>query len=229
MFPTEVPLILSIVFLLAFSIPVYLVGRLAGKSGIKNGLMKTVSFYVVYLTVVAIASLSGFYETVMLPPKIVVTTTLPFAIFVAILFSTQWCKDANNRISLQELVGVHIFRVIGSTFIILYVLGQLPKPFALIAGVGDVTTALSSIFVVWAIKQRKTYAKQLTYIWNTFGLLDILATSVMAILFTTWTIDTGAQGVEILAKFPFCFIPAFAPLTIIFLHLLVYRKLKSLK
>jgi hypothetical protein len=37
--------------------------------------------------------------------------------------------------------------------------------------------------------------------------------------------QTAAQGVEALASFPFSFIPAFAPATIIFLHLSVYRKL----
>jgi len=51
----------------------------------------------------------------------------------------------------------------------------------------------------------------------------------MAIIFTKISIDRGIQGVEFLAEFPFCFIPAFAPPTIIFLHLLVYRKLSSEK
>jgi hypothetical protein len=35
------------------------------------------------------------------------------------------------------------------------------------------------------------------------------------------------MGVDTLAKFPFSLIPAFAPPTIIFLHVLIYRKLKN--
>ena len=49
------------------------------------------------------------------------------------------------------------------------------------------------------------------------GLLEIVITKIQ--------IETGAPGVEVLAAFPFCLIPAFAPPTIIFLHLSVYRKL----
>ncbi|MGL5892286.1 MAG: hypothetical protein ACRC3B_20505, partial [Bacteroidia bacterium] len=58
-----------------------------------------------------------------------------------------------------------------------------------------------------------------------FGLLDILATSTMAIVFTKLSIETGSGGVDALGKFPFCLIPAFAPPVIIFLHLSLYRKL----
>jgi len=227
MFPSEVPTVVSIAFLIAFCFPVLLVARLARKAQWRNGFAKTLGFYLVYLAVVASASLSGFYDAVMLPPKIVVTTTLPFAVFMTILYLTPRCREANRVLSLPTLVQVHIFRLVGSFFIFLFLLGQLPKPFALIAGCGDVITALSSIFVARAIRQQQPYARRLTYVWNTFGLLDILATSAMAILFTYWTLQTGIPGVEFLAKFPFCFIPAFAPPTIIFLHLLVYRKLQA--
>ena len=204
-----------------------MVARLAGKAQLRNGFAKTLGFYLVYLTLVSIASLIGFYDEVMLPPKIVATTTFPFAVVLIVYFSTNQCIAATNALSLETLVGVHIFRLVGSFFIVLFLLGQLPKPFALIAGLGDVITALSSIWVVRAIRQQKPYARRLTWVWNTFGLLDILATSAMAILFTKWSIDTGAQGVEFLAAFPFCFIPAFAPPTIIFLHFLVIRKLRE--
>ncbi|WP_121064197.1 hypothetical protein [Maribacter vaceletii] len=165
----------------------------------------------------------------MLPPKIVLTTTLPLAIFVTILYNTKTCKKANVILKLEDLVKIHIFRLIGGTFIILYLYDLLPPAFALFAGIGDLITAISSIFVANAIKYNKRYANTLTLIWNTFGLVDILITSAMAIIFTKISIDNNVQGVEFLVEFPFCFIPAFAPPTIIFLHLLVFRKLSWLK
>lgn len=229
MFSDQLPTYISILFLLAFTIPVYMVALLAKKAQIKKGMKLVLGFYLVYLTVVAVASLSGFYTTVMLPPKIVVTTTLPFAVFLVFIFNTKSCKQANEVLKLEDLVGVHIFRLIGSIFLILLLHNLLPPVFALIAGIGDVLTALTSIFVVKAIQNKKSYAKRLTYIWNTFGLIDILTTAILAIVFTKISIDTGNIGVDILAEFPFCFVPAFAPPTIIFLHLLVYRKLSSLK
>lgn len=227
MFSAQIPSVISICFLVAFLFPVIMIGRLANKGGIKNGLLWIVAFSAVYLSIVSFASFSGFYDTVMLPPKIVVTTTLPFAAFVTLIFTTKACKKANSTLSLQDLVKVHIFRLIGSTFIVLSLYDLLPKPFALFAGLGDLITAIGSIFVARSIQNEKRYARRLTYLWNSFGLLDILGTSALAIIFTKISIDQGVLGVEFLATFPFCFIPAFAPPTIIFLHLLVFRKLSQ--
>lgn len=227
MFSEQLPVYLSILFLVAFTIPVFMVANLARKAKIRKGFQIVIGFYSLYLTAVAIASFRGFFDDIMLPPKIVLTTTLPLAILVTIVFNTAICKRANAILALKDLVRIHIFRFIGSFFIILFLYDLLPPVFALIAGVGDVMTALISIWVVRAIEQKKSFARPLTFAWNTFGLIDILATSVMAILFTKISIDTGSQGVEFLAQFPFCFIPAFAPATIIFLHLLVFRKLSS--
>lgn len=229
MFSNQIPEIFSILFLLAFMFPVVMVARLAKKGKIKNGFWLVLGFYIPYLIIVAIASLYGFFDDVMLPPKIVLTTTLPLAIFVTIIYNTEICKKANTILNLEDLVKIHIFRLIGSTFIILFLYDLLPPVFALFAGIGDLLTAISSIFVAKAIRNKKNYASKLTYIWNTFGLVDILITSAMAIIFTKISIDNSIQGVEFLAEFPFCFIPAFAPPTIIFLHLLVFRKLSWLK
>lgn len=229
MFSNQIPTIFSVLFLIAFLFPVIMVALLAKKGNVKNGFWSVVIFYIIYLTIVAIASFNGFFDTIMLPPKIVLTTTLPLAIFVTIVFTTKICKQANAILKLEDLVKVHIFRLIGSTFIILFLYNLLPPVFALFAGVGDLLTATTSIFVAKAIRNKKNYARKLTYIWNTFGLVDIIITSAMAIIFTKISIDNNIQGVEFLAEFPFCFIPAFAPPTIIFLHLLVFRKLSWFK
>lgn len=229
MFSNQVPLLFSILFLIAFIFPVTMVARLAKKGKVKNGFWLVLGFYIPYLTIVALASLSGFFDDVMLPPKIVLTTTLPLAICITIIYGTAICKKANAVLGLEDLVKVHIFRLIGSTFIVLFFYELLPPIFAIFAGTGDLLTALTSIFVAKAIRDEKKYARKLAYIWNTFGLVDILITSAMAIIFTKISIDNNIQGVEFLAEFPFCFIPAFAPPTIIFLHLLIFRKLSWLK
>lgn len=123
------------------------------------------------------------------------------------------------------MVRLHIFRLIGSFFIILALFKALPNSIGFIAGFGDVITAITSLFVAKAIDQGKSYARPLTWAWNTFGILDIFATSGMAMMLTRQSMQTGSLGVDVLGQFPFCFIPAFAPATIIFLHLCIYRKL----
>ena len=78
MFSNQVPIIISIIFLLAFVFPLIMVARLAKKGMVKNGFWLVIGFYIPYLVIVAIASYKGFFDNVMLPPKIVLTTTLSF-------------------------------------------------------------------------------------------------------------------------------------------------------
>ena len=183
-------------------------------------------FYFLYLIGVAIATLNGAFVENTLPPKIIQVTTLPLLLFlVGFVFNTGFYKKILKLVPVQELILLHRFRLIGSFFIVLLLLGLLPPFFALVAGLGDVITATTSIVVARAINNKYGYAKKLALVWNTFGLLDILVTSATAIYLTKLSIETGAMGVTALAAFPFCFIPAFAPATIIFLHLSIYRKL----
>nr|MCU0327331.1 hypothetical protein [Spirosomataceae bacterium] len=164
-----------------------------------------------------------------LPPKILLLTTFPYALFLFLIIDKfSITKQIFDKAQLHDLVGLHIFRLIGSTFIILALYDSLPKPFAFIAGLGDVITAITSVFVVKSIKNNEKYAKKLTLFWNTFGLIDIITTAILANVLTKISMDTGAMGVDTLAKFPFSLIPAFAPPTIIFVHVLIYRKLKKI-
>jgi hypothetical protein len=147
-------------------------------------------------------------------------------LFTVVIRSTSY-KTILESLALEDLVKIHIFRLVGVFFILLAYYETLPKFFAIIAGFGDMITAITSIFVVRAIRGNKPYAKRLVYIWNTFGLADILFTALSSLILTKISIDTGAMGVEALAHFPFCYIPAFAPPTIVFSHIAIYQKLKK--
>jgi len=230
-FPQFVPTWISVLFLIAIFFPIFMIASLA-KKGAQNDktantvYLSIVGFYLAYLIYVAFAAFSGWFAEVSLPPKILKITMMPLLAFLLlVVFNLPIYKSILKNIQLSDLVRLHIFRLIGSFFLILGFYKALPSSIALLAGFGDVITALSSIFVARAIVNRKAYAKKLTWVWNTFGLLDILATSATAFILTKLSIETGTQGVDALAAFPFCFIPAFAPATIIFLHLSIYRKL----
>jgi hypothetical protein len=93
---------------------------------------------------------------------------------------------------------------------------------------GDMITAITSVWVAHKIAQKSINAKKWALIWNTFGLLDIIITAFLANILTKISMDTGSMGVDILAQFPFCIIPAYAPPTIIFLHVAIYKKIKTI-
>lgn len=227
-----IPIWVSILFLIAIPIPIILIARLARKgtsSSTKNTVFYGIlGFFAFYFSYVAYGSLNGLFEKVSLPPIILQYTTLPLALLLfGVVFNLSIYHKILQNTKIEDLVSLHIFRLIGVFFVILAHYETLPKYFALIAGFGDMISAISSIFVANAIRQNRQYARNLTYIWNTFGLIDILFTAISAFVLTKISIDTGALGVDTLATFPFCFIPAFAPPTIIFFHISIYKKLKK--
>ncbi|MEN1784295.1 MAG: hypothetical protein AAGF77_04065 [Bacteroidota bacterium] len=225
LFTDKVPLLVSIVFMVAFAFPITLVSSLVKGTSLHKQRKYIGSFYGGYLLLVSILCLYGVFDVVSLPPRIIVVTTLPLlAFYLLLIANTPFYRTFWREVPLARLIRVHIFRLLGSFFLILYFFEQLPLIFALVAGLGDLITATSSLWVAKALQQQRKYAKTAVLVWNTFGLLDIFATSTLAILFTKQRIATGSLGVDILGAFPFCFIPAFAPATIIFLHLTIYRK-----
>jgi hypothetical protein len=223
---------ISIAFLIAIPLPFILmslfVHQEANKIGHKNAAKVVIAFFVLYVSYVTFACLNGLFNQVLLPPKVLLMATFPygFLLFVVVVHTKIYQAIVENT-TLESLVKLHIFRLIGVFFILLALHNSLPKPFAFIAGMGDILTAIGSIFVAKAIRNKESYAKKLTRAWNIFGTVDILFTAITAIVLTKISIDTGSMGVDKLATFPFCLIPAFAPPTILFLHWSIFKKLKN--
>lgn len=227
-----VPQWVSIAFLIAIPAPFILIAlfvyKAAKKTQNKIAFPATVLFFIAYLAYIAIAGYNGLFNQVSFPPKVLLFTTFPFALLLFIVvINTKVYKTILENSALEDIVKLQIFRLIGVFFILLAIHNALPKPFAFIAGIGDMLTAFTSIFVANAIKNKKSYAKKLTFWWNIFGAVDILFTAIAANVLTKMSIDTGVMGVDTLAVFPFCIIPAFAPPIILFLHLAIFKKLKS--
>lgn len=228
----DLPQWISVLFLMVIPIPVVLVALLAKKGAPqekKNKVFYTVLFFfIAYFTYVGIGSFNGLFNKVFFPPIILLFTTFPLKLFLfTVVINLAIYKLILQNLKLEDLVKVHIFRLIGAFFLLFAYYKTLPTFFAIVAGLGDVISAIVSVYVVKAITNKKPFAKKLTFIWNTFGLVDILFTAISAIVLTKLSIDTGSMGVDGLAQFPFCLIPAFAPPTIIFLHVAIYKKLKT--
>lgn len=229
----SVPVWVSLLFLLSMGITIYLIAYFAKQGGhdtqSANKIFNyVIGFYLVYFLYVSVMSVSGIFQAVTLPPNIFFYTAIPlFLFFMLGVRKFTWFQLAFEKITLQSLVNIHIFRFIGIFFLISYYYGALPSKFAIIAGVGDIVTATLSIGVVRAINAKKSYAKVLTLGWNILGILDIVSVIISANITTKNYIDTGSQGLSEIINFPFSFIPAFAPATIIFLHILIFKKLSN--
>ena len=221
---------IAIAFLTVIFVPSIMIAFLA-KKGLNNSnkvFYTVLAFFATYFSYVTVASYNNLFNKVFLPPLVLLYCTIPLALFLfTVVINLKVFNRFLEQIRLEDLVGIHIFRLIGVFFLLLTYHNALPKFFAIIAGSGDIITAITSIFVVKAIRQKQENAKTLTLIWNTFGFADIVFTAVTAILLTKLSIDNGTMGVDALAMFPFCFIPAFAPPIIIFLHITIFKKIKK--
>jgi hypothetical protein len=233
---TAVPQWVSILFIIAFCIPIIVTANLAKQGAINANLdgkkyfNLTILFYVIFLGYTAALSFTGILKENTLPPKIFLFTTIPVLIFYNLLcsFNKNW-KNILVNITLPSLIRFHIIRFIGVFFIITYYFGSIPKAFAIPAAIGDMLAAFLAIFVAKMVEQKKKNYKQITIAWNILGLLDILNVVVSGIFITKLSLDGNSQSLANIAEFPFCFIPAFAPATIIFIHVAIFKKLRKEK
>ena len=177
-------------------------------------------FYLVYLLYVSVLALKGVLDVDSLPPKTMVWGGLPLLVILfGFIGNTGLFKTLLRSITLESLISVHIFRLLGVFFIIIYSYHLLPARFAFFAGLGDIITAILAWPVAKMVSSKKPGWKIALYAWNIFGIMDIVDLLVIAVM-------TGANGnLREMAVFPFVWFPAFAPATILFLHAAVFRKL----
>ena len=238
-FTNWVPQWISALFVISFIIPIFMIANLvkqgALKANIENDKTKTlprnvIIFFATYYIYVALMSFTGVFQVNTLPPRILVFTGIPLTLFYFIfIFRTKLFWTILENVKLSSLVKIHVFRFVGIFFIIGWYYNILPKSFALIGGIGDIFAAMTAIFVANLIEKKSKNYKKITLIWNIIGFWDIVSVITSAIYITKQAIDSNSQGILEMTKFPFCLIPAFAPATIIFLHICIFKKLKMEK
>ena len=187
-------------------------------------------FYILYLAYVSVVALQGVFDVSSLPPKVMIWGGTPLLIILfGFIGNTNLFKTLLQSIKLESLVALHIFRLVGVFFILLYLYHRLPAAFAFSAGLGDISTALLALPVASLVSKGKPGRITAVYAWNILGMLDIINLLVIAVVYAR---DPGAAArgdLEEMTIFPFVWFPAFAPATILFLHAAVFRKLKQIR
>ena len=236
-FTNSVPLWVSLLFLVSFIIPIFRIAKVVnqgvnqpnfeGDTHAKKLPTLVLIFFAAYYLYVMLLSFTGIFQVNTLPPRVLVFTAIPLLLFYFFfIFRTKTYWKILENVNLSDLVRLHIFRLVGVFFIIGWSYGILPKSFAFIGGFGDIFAAVTAIFVAMLIDKKAKNYKKITLIWNIIGFWDIVVVVISAIYITKQAIETNTQGILEMTKFPYCLIPAFAPATIIFLHICIFKKLK---
>jgi len=226
-------------FVVAFLYSISLIARPAKQAALSAG-MSAISarniqfgimgFYFLWLLYISILSLKGLFYINSMPPKIVLLATLPLTLILFLFVgNTVLFKKLLRTISLESLISMHVFRLVGVFFIILYFYRLLPAGFAFSGGLGDIITALLALPIARMVSKEKPGSMAAVYAWNIFGMLDILNILVIAVITAKDSMISGARGDLEMTIFPFAWFPAFAPATILFLHVTIFRKLYQMK
>jgi len=237
---SNAPLWVIILFIISFLCSIAFIAKPAKQAALNAGIAagKSTSiqfgifgFYFLYLAYVSILSLKGVFYINPVPPKVMVFAAIPLAIILFVIIgNTSLFKKLLRAITLESLIIIHMFRFVGVFFIILYFYHLLPADLAFSAEMGDVITALFAWPVAKWVSQRKSWSIKAVYIWNIFGILDIVNLLVIVgIMIRKSLISGGDGGLQELTIFPFAWFPAFAPATILFLHTVIFRKLQQMK
>jgi hypothetical protein len=237
--PTSVPVWVSVAFILTFPIVILLIANVAKTAALNAGLgepkaakirLTIIGFCAFYFIYVAIMSFTGIFQVNTLPPRIFLFTAIPLSIFYfGFVFRQKLYWTLLENAPLESLIRIHIFRLVGVFFLITYSYGALPKTFALVGGIGDIFAAVTAIFVANAVGKRTTYSHKLAFVWNIIGFWDIVNVIISALLTVKYSITDGTQGLIEFGNFPFSWIPAFAPATIVFLHITIFKRLYGYK
>ncbi len=190
-------------------------------------------FYILYLAYASLLALKGIFQINSIPPRVMVFTAIPLTIILFVIVgNTKLFKKLLRSITLESLIALHIFRLLGAFDILLYFYHLLPRELAFSAGMGDIITAILALPVAKMVSKGKPGSLKIAYAWNIFGIMDIITLLVIVginVINAKNGIVTGEPAIQELTLFPFVWFPAFAPATILFLHTAIFRKLRQIR
>ena len=131
--------------------------------------------------------------------------------------------------SLPAVIGVQLYRIIGTVFLVLLAQGRVPAHFALPAGWGDIAVGLTAPLVALALAREARGGRRLAAAWNIFGLLDLviavgMGTGFLAPLLAP-ELGTRVAPSAVMGVFPMILIPMFTVTVSVMLHLIALGRL----
>lgn len=141
------------------------------------------------------------------------------ALVLAAYFSLRPVRAWVDAIDVRALVLLHVTRFVGIYFLILYQRGELPRAFAVPAGLGDIVVATMALPVALAPLDLAVRQRALR-IWNVVGLADILF-----VVFTAARINLAHPGdLRALTHLPLSLLPTFLVPLIIATHVILFAR-----
>jgi len=206
------------------------VKQIASSTKERNRSFWSVSLVILGWFVVAlVTSELGLYHGASLKtPTIQYALLTPVALGVILFLRWGLLRRLIEAIPNEWLVGVQIYRVLGSIFLVLYAAGHIPGFFALPAGAGDIIVGLLAPFVAANYVRKSSGAARTAGWWNFAGLTDLTVAVTTGFLTSPSQFQLFAfdKPNHLISAFPLVMIPAFlVPLSYL-LHFASLYKLR---
>ena len=157
---------------------------------------------------------------------------IPLAVLCLLVLGTARGRDLVRQAPLRALVGVHMVRILGITFVLLYWAKRLPAPFAPVAGWGDVAVGLLAIpLVLMMSRGAGEVPKGWIVLWNVLGVADLVTALTLGATSSPGPLQLfhGEPSAAIMASLPWVLIPCFLVPALFFLHLCIFYRLQTLR
>lgn len=143
------------------------------------------------------------------------------AIVLLLYFRLTALRNWIDQLDLRALVFLHVTRLVGIYFLILYNRGELPYEFAVPGGWGDIIVAVLALGVVF-VPMGDVLRRRAITIWNVIGFIDIMLVVITAArigLATPWRMLP-------LTVLQLSLLPTFLVPLIIATHVIIYLRLR---
>lgn len=159
-------------------------------------------------------------------PLLGLSIATPIVVLVVLATVVPATSRPLASIPLPALISVHAIRIVGFLFLLLLAAGRISSPFASSAGWGDIIAGATAVPVAWALSTRGAGVRWLVLLWNSFGLLDLLAALTLGLTSAPGSplqLFFDPPGSAAMATLPWALIPVFLVPQLIVSH--IYRRL----
>ncbi len=162
------------------------------------------------------------------PPVVLLGLLIPLIIAFAGVRLSESVARLVSAMPLPWIVAAQVYRVAGGMFLVLWADGRLPWPFALPAGIGDVTTGCFASVVAVQLAQSAAGARGAAYAWSLFGIADLAVAVTMGALTSPGLPHLLAFDAPnlLITSYPLVMVPTFAVPLALMLHGIVLWRLK---
>jgi hypothetical protein len=152
----------------------------------------------------------------------------PVVIVSAYMLLNRTARIVIVQMSLAPLVALHVTRIAGGLFILLFWEGRLSNPFAYIAGGGDLLSAALAIPAVIIAYRGKPGWERWLLAWNLIGFSDFIVAITLGMTSqpgSPFQIFNDLPGTSVLGEMPWRFIPSYFVPLYMMIHVALFIRL----